>query len=70
MIDDPTLNDNRKYDYTNHETQYRAEYPIIESFIQQNSKVIDLGCGNGSLLMILKDKKISWSMESRWFNLV
>ena len=57
MIDDPTLNDNRKYNYTNHETQERLEYPIIESFIPPNSKVIDLGCGNGSLLKILKDKK-------------
>lgn len=57
MIDDPTLNNNREYDYTNHETQYRDEYPIIESLIEPNSKVIDLGCGNGSLLKFLKDKK-------------
>ena len=57
MIDDPTSNDNRKYNYTNHETQERAEYPIIESFVLPNSKVIDLGCGNGSLLKLLKDKK-------------
>lgn len=57
MIDDPTSNDNRRYNYTDHETQERDEYPIIESFIQLNSKVIDLGCGNGSLLMLLKDKK-------------
>ena len=57
MIDDPTSNDNRRYNYTDHETQERLEYPIIESFIQPNSKVIDLGCGNGSLLKLLKDKK-------------
>lgn len=57
MIDDPTSNDNRRYNYTDHETQERDEYPIIESFIQPNSKVIDLGCGNGSLLKLLKDKK-------------
>jgi methionine biosynthesis protein MetW len=57
MIDDPTVNNNREYDYTDHETQYRDEYPIIESFIEPNSKVIDLGCGNGSLLKLLKDKK-------------
>lgn len=57
MIDDPTSNDNRRYNYTDHETQHRDEYPIIESFIQPNSKVIDLGCGNGSLLKLLKDKK-------------
>jgi len=57
MIDDPTLNNNREYDYTGHETQYRDEYPVIVSFIKPNSKVIDLGCGNGSLLNLLKDKK-------------
>lgn len=57
MIDDPTINNNRKYDYTNHKTQYRDEYPIIEGLIKPNSKVIDLGCGNGSLLKLLKDKK-------------
>lgn len=57
MIDDPTINNNRKYDYTNHKTQYRNEYPLIEGLIKPNSKVIDLGCGNGSLLKLLKEKK-------------
>jgi methionine biosynthesis protein MetW len=57
MIDDPTINDNREYDYTDNKTQYRDEYPIIESLIEHNSKVIDLGCGNGALLNLLKDKK-------------
>jgi len=57
MIDDPTLNNNREYDYTGHEIQYRDEYPIIEGLIKLNSKVIDLGCGNGSLLQLLKDRK-------------
>ncbi|MCX9014417.1 MAG: methionine biosynthesis protein MetW [Candidatus Methanoperedens sp.] len=57
MIDDPTINNNREYNYTGHETQYRDEYPIIEDLIKPNSKVIDLGCGNGSLLQLLKDKK-------------
>ena len=57
MIDDPTINNNRKYDYTDNKTQYRDEYPIIEGLIKPNSKVIDLECGNGSLLKLLKDKK-------------
>lgn len=57
MIDDPTINNNRKYDYTDNKIQYRGEYPIIEGLIEPNSKVIDLGCGNGSLLKLLKDKK-------------
>ena len=57
MIDDPTINNNREYDYTDNKTQYRGEYPIIEGLIKPNSKVIDLGCGDGSLLKLLKDKK-------------
>jgi 2-polyprenyl-3-methyl-5-hydroxy-6-metoxy-1,4-benzoquinol methylase len=57
MIDDPTINNNREYNYTDNKTQYRGEYPIIEGLIKPNSKVIDLGCGNGSLLKLLKDKK-------------
>jgi len=56
MIDDPNTNDNRRYVYTECE-QYRDEYPIIESMISMNARVIDLGCGNGSLLKLLKDKK-------------
>ena len=57
MIDDPAINNNRKYDYTDYKTQYRDEYTVIEGLIKPNSKVIDLGCGNGSLLKLLKDKK-------------
>ena len=35
----------------------RYDFPIIENWTHQNSKVLDLGCGNGSLLNYLKEKK-------------
>lgn len=57
QIDDPSVQDNRKYDYTGFEKSARDEYQLIASMIDDNSKVIDLGCGNGSLLELLRDKK-------------
>ncbi|MCK6603463.1 MAG: methyltransferase domain-containing protein [Ignavibacteriaceae bacterium] len=56
-INSPEFNDNRSYDYTRYETEDRLEYSVIEKMIPENSKVIDLGCGNGSLLDRLKYKK-------------
>ena len=35
----------------------RYDFPIIENWTHQNSKVLDLGCGDGSLLTYLKEKK-------------
>ena len=70
MIDDPTLNDNRESNYSGHETQYWDEYTIIEDLIKPNSKVIDLGCGNGSLLQLLKNRKTFRNMESSLSNQV
>ena len=35
----------------------RYDFPIIENWTHQNSKVLDLGCGDGSLLNYLKEKK-------------
>jgi methionine biosynthesis protein MetW len=35
----------------------RYDFPIIENWTHQNSKVLDLGCGDGSLLNYLKGKK-------------
>jgi methionine biosynthesis protein MetW len=56
-IDIPGIDDNREYDYSNNKTQIRAEYEHILNFVSNNAKVIDLGCGNGSLLELLKEKK-------------
>ncbi|MEO8233557.1 MAG: methionine biosynthesis protein MetW [Ignavibacteriota bacterium] len=56
-INSPIYNDNRKYDYSFSENEDRAEYSKIVQLISPHSKVIDLGCGNGSLLKLLKEKK-------------
>lgn len=35
----------------------RLDYEVITSIIQPNARVLDLGCGNGDLLALLRDKK-------------
>ena len=54
------MNDNRNYDFSSGYSEPRAEYEIIKQFVPENAKVIDLACGDGRLLDILKkEKKIS-----------
>jgi len=55
-INSPEFNDNRKYDYSNFSTEDRVEYSLITELIPEQSKVIDLGCGNGSLMKLLERK--------------
>jgi len=55
-INSPEHNDNRNYDYTGIESEVRKEYEVIEGFIDSPSSIIDLGCGNGSLLHSLMQK--------------
>lgn len=55
-INSPEFNDNRKYNYSNIESEARAEYSLISELIPENSKVIDLGCGSGSLMQLLEKK--------------
>ncbi|MCK9424586.1 MAG: methyltransferase domain-containing protein [Ignavibacteriaceae bacterium] len=50
-------NDNRNYDYSSGYSEIRREYSLISELIIPNSKVIDLGCGNGTLLHLLKEEK-------------
>lgn len=56
-IDDPRTNDNRNYDYSRHPDGERYEYRIIANMISPGSRVLDLGCGNGALLDLLKKEK-------------
>lgn len=52
------MNDNRNYIYAIDENAvFRPEYKIIESWMIEGARVIDLGCGDGSLLALLKEKK-------------
>lgn len=56
-IDIPQNNDNRNYDYSNFKDSNRLEYSTVIDFIRPNSRVVDLGCGNGALLARLKNEK-------------
>lgn len=50
--------DNRNYFYTEKSgIDNRPEYSYIVEWVSEGANVIDLGCGNGSLLGILKEKK-------------
>ncbi|MBM3127919.1 MAG: methyltransferase domain-containing protein [Chloroflexi bacterium] len=48
--------DNREYVWSETRSA-RPEYPRIERWITPRARVIDLGCGNGSLLLLLKERK-------------
>lgn len=56
-INSPSQNDNRNYDYSSVPEEFRTEYNLILDFVASGSKVIDLGCGNGSLLNLLQEKR-------------
>lgn len=51
------MNDNRKYDYAVYPGEKRDEYGIISQWIREEAKVLDLGCGNGSLIGMLQSEK-------------
>lgn len=51
------MGNNREYVYDNDQISDRPEYQFIDTWIPQKARVIDLGCGNGSLLQILKKGK-------------
>ncbi|MFA5109384.1 MAG: methionine biosynthesis protein MetW [Patescibacteria group bacterium] len=56
-FDNPKDNDNRRYDYAGGGFYVREEFPIIDRWIPADSRVIDLGAGNGSLLKYLSERK-------------
>lgn len=57
QLDQPEVNDNRNYDYSSHPNEDRKEYSIIVNYIQSGTTVLDLGCGNGTLLQRLRTEK-------------
>lgn len=57
IIDKPNLNDNRNYNYSGFEEFERPDYKYIVELVKENSSVIDLGCGNGSLIKLLKETR-------------
>jgi methionine biosynthesis protein MetW len=50
-------NDNRQYDYTHRVESLREEYEVIVNGVVPGSSVFDFGCGNGSLMTLLRDQK-------------
>ena len=49
-------NDNRNYKYSLDSKADREEFNLISLWVKKGDKVIDLGCGDGSQLKMLKDK--------------
>ncbi len=50
--------DNRNYVFDEESaSELRDEYPIIEGWVTEGSRVLDLGCGSGEILRMLKEKK-------------
>lgn len=52
------MNDNRNYQYKLSSVTNREEYKIITNWVTGASRVIDLACGDGSLLLLLKSRGI------------
>jgi len=53
------MNDNRAYIWGEDSRSERAEYPYIIDFVKPGSCVIDLGCGDGTLLeRLVKEKQV------------
>ncbi len=51
------MGDNRKYEYKANRSAHREEFSKIVDWIPEGSRVLDLGCGEGSLLKLLVERK-------------
>jgi len=52
-----SIKQKHKFTEVEHATRTRVDYKMIERFIEPNSTVLDLGCGDGQLLGDLIDEK-------------
>lgn len=52
------MNDNRNYKYSIDSRSKRSEFGQILKWVKKGSSVIDLGCGDGTLLDLLKKDKL------------
>lgn len=50
-----TSSDNRNYIYAASSQTKRSEFSVIERIVGKNKKIIDLGCGDGSLMLRLQE---------------
>lgn len=51
------MNDNRNYVYSTDAVSVREEFKQIIKWVKSGSSVIDLGSGDGTLLLLLKEKR-------------
>ncbi|MDP2364053.1 MAG: methionine biosynthesis protein MetW [Ignavibacteria bacterium] len=56
-LDNPSINDNRNYIYTDFSDFERDDYKYIVEMVDPNSTIVDLGCGNGALIQKLVSEK-------------
>ena len=43
----------------------KKEFQIIAGLIENHTNVLDVGCGDGTLMKYLKDEKKSWYKRTR-----
>jgi len=55
------MGDNREYEYKADRSAHREKFSKIVDWIPEGSRVLDLGCGEGSLLKLFVEKK-----KHRW----